>query len=57
MNKKREVKNMAICPKCKNKLINNICQYCTWKGDIGPGRRLREMIKNVNQQKVKRKEK
>ena len=37
---------MGYCPKCNNNLIkDNPCSYCVWKGDIGPGKELRDIIK------------
>ena len=48
------------CERCNNTLFWNPkkkdyreCSYCIWKGDIGPGATLKEIIRNEN---AKRKE-
>ena len=38
------------CVRCGNRETNKNgqCAYCVWKGDIGPGADLKEMIKKPN---------
>ena len=37
---------MDTCPKCGNGVRKGkLCPYCVWKGDIGPGKELRDIIK------------
>ena len=38
------------CVKCGNEETNEHgqCTYCVWKGDIGPGADLKEIIKKSN---------
>ena len=35
------------CPKCGNTETNSNgdCSYCSWKGDVGPGAELKEIVK------------
>ena len=45
--------SMKICPKCNNQEFTKegLCEYCLWKGDIGPGKLLREIIKAARDNK------
>lgn len=52
---KKEIKKIK-CPKCNNYLKNNICEYCIWKGDAGPGLQLKNIIKIHNNTIEKKKE-
>ncbi len=41
------------CPRCYNTLFTKSgdCAYCIWTGDIGPGAQLRQIIKEINNEK------
>jgi hypothetical protein len=47
---------MSKCTRCNNQLDKDgSCPYCIWKGDEGPGKQLKEIIKNTRNKKLKEK--
>lgn len=45
---------MLQCPLCKNTLFDSHgqCVYCVWKGDAGPGLRLKHVLGTTQRRKV-----
>lgn len=40
---------MKKCPRCRNTVFgkDGLCSYCIWKGDEGPGKKLRLLLKSL----------
>lgn len=49
MSKRKE--RMYTCPVCKNNRTESYCGYCVWKGNEGPGKRLRDMVARMRDER------
>ena len=47
------MKKQNACPVCSNteKTKNGRCAYCIWKGTIGPGAEIKNIIKRIEKEK------
>lgn len=45
--KRKHKQKKFKCDRCKNNRTEDYCFYCNWKGWEGPGKQLREVIKET----------